>query len=226
MTYIPRPYKKAEEHNLDLLSLCCSASTCVSRPNHPVFSFFPALVRPSSPPPTPRPRPSFFSARRRSFFSARPASPRLALAAPGRRRPALPRAKSSARRRSFFNARPALPRPAPAAPGWRCLGRAPLTPAGAALPVRLGPGPSCCCCAHQPGLQPVPPHPSTRAPISPATVAPIRPGSGWRRPTLAHPGCAPAAPASAAPTRFFFLLVCFFFFQALFFTLLCSIRWL
>jgi hypothetical protein len=79
-----------------------------------------------------------------------------------------------------------------------------LALAGAALPVRLGPGPSRCCCARQPELRPVPPHPSSRAPISPTTVAPVRPGSD----------------------RFFFLLVCFFFFQALFFTLLCSRCWL
>jgi hypothetical protein len=222
-TYVPWPDQKAEEHNV------CLYVHCLCAPRNIRVQFVipsrttPFFILPRSPAPRlPGPH--------------APGAPELLQRTPPQLLqrsagftlpcPTLPRAKSSARRRSFFNAWPASPRPAPAAPGWRCLGRAPLAPAGAALPVRLGPGPSCCCCAHQPGLQPVPPHPSARAPISPATVAPIRPGSGWRRPTLAHPGCAPAAPASAAPTRFFFLLVCFFFFQALFFTLLCSRRWL
>jgi hypothetical protein len=65
--------------------------------------------------------------------------------------------------------------------------RAPLAPAGAALPVRLGPGPSCCCCTRQPRLWPVPPHLSAQAPISPAIVPPVGPGSDRHRPTLPRP---------------------------------------
>jgi hypothetical protein len=174
------------------------------------FFILPCSPSPWLPLPTPQQCPSFFSARRRSLFSARPASPRLAPATPGRHSPTMARVKSSAhrrsffipRRRSFFNARPASPHPAPAAPERHCPvlpGRTLLTPASAALPVSSGPGPSLRRCARQPGLWPVPPHPSAQASISPAIVVPVRLGSGRHR-----PGRALAAPASAAPTLVLF----------------------
>jgi hypothetical protein len=200
------------------------------------FSFFLALLRPGSPLPTAWPRLSFFTARRCSIFNARQASPRPAPTAPRSPQPAPPCPSAwvpvppvaaalvnpgSGRCRPTYPPRPrSLPplfRPSARAPigtAPPCPGRALLAPVGAALPIRLSPGPSRCRCTRQPRLQPVPPHLSARAPISPTIVAPVRPGRAL------------ATPASAALTRFFFLLVCFFFFQALFFTLLCSRRWL
>jgi hypothetical protein len=158
----------------------------LSRPNHSVFSFFLALLRPAPhAPATPEllqcPPPQLLqpSANFAPPCPGRSLQPTAAASSP-------PTATASS---TPGRLRPAQPR---------------LALAGAALPVRLGPGPSRCCCARQPELRPVPPHPSSRAPISPTTVAPVRPGSD----------------------RFFFLLVCFFFFQALFFTLLCSRCWL
>jgi hypothetical protein len=154
-------------------------SNLLSPPEPLRFSFFLALLRPGSLVPMPRPRPSFFSAHHRSFFSARPASPcpappypgqslqpaAAASSTPGRLRPAQPRPRLA----GAASAAPRSPRPVPPCPSAEVL----VPPAAAAL---ISSGSSRCRPTHPPGPRSLPPllRPSAQAPVGAAPPWPTR----------------------------------------------------